>query len=69
MRHVREALHALGPGEYITNPRSERPSFFQHNGYALFRDRLHFNTPNDREAIKVLKGVFRDGDFLVVFGS
>ena len=67
MRQVREALYALGPGEFITNPRSERPSFFKYNGYALFRGRLHFNTPNDREAIQVLKGVFRDGDFLVVF--
>ena len=51
MRQVREALYALGPGYFITSPRSERPSFFQYNGYALFRGRLHLNTPPYREAI------------------
>jgi hypothetical protein len=67
MRQIRERLYELGPGYFITNPRSERPSFFQYNGYALFRGRLHLNTPPYREAIQVLKGVFQDGDFLVVF--
>ena len=67
MRQVREALYALGPGYFITNPRSELPSFFQYNGYALFSNRLHFNSPPDREAIEVLKGVFEDGDFTIVF--
>ena len=69
MQQVREVLYALSPGEFITSPRSERPSFFEYNGYALFRGRLHFHTPKDREAIEVLKGVFDNGDFLVVFND
>ena len=67
MRDVREALYALGPGYFITNPRAELPSFFQYNGYALFRERLIFKTPKDKEVIEVLKGVFEDGDFTIVF--
>ena len=67
MRQIREILYALGPGYFITNPRSERPPFFHYNGYALFRARLHFNTPDYREAIQLLKGAFQDGDFVVVF--
>ena len=67
MRDVREALYALGPGYFITNPRAELPSFFQYNGYALFRERLIFKTPKDKEVIEVLKGVFEDGDITIVF--
>ena len=67
MRQVRERLYELGPGHFVTNPRSERASFFDYNGYALFRGRLYLNTPPYREAIQVLKGVFQDGDFQVVF--
>ena len=67
MRQVRDALYALGPGYFIDNPRAELPSVFQYNGYALFSNRLHFNSPADREAIEVLKGVFKNGDFTIVF--
>ena len=67
MRQVREALYALGPGYFITSPRCELPCFFQYHGYALFRERLIFKTPKDKEVIEVLKGVFEDGDFTIVF--
>ena len=67
MQQIRERLYALGPGYFITNPRSERPSFFEYNGYALFRGRLHLNTPPYQEAIQVLKNAFQHGDFLIVF--
>ena len=67
MRDVREALYALGPGHFITNFRSELPPFFNQNGYALFRNRLHLGTLDDKRIIQKVKRVFHHGDFRIVF--
>ena len=73
MNIIRERLYDLEVAHEITNPRSYRRSFYELNGFALFRDHHggfpFIPQPADIALVQRLKREFQQTDYEVVFNT
>ena len=68
MRILRRNLYNLHETHKITNPRSETRSFFEYNGYCLFRNRIQM-TETNKEIVQSMKNQFENENYSIVFNE
>ena len=70
MAEIRERLYQLDIAHPITNPNAHRMSFFNRNGFCIFRTGCGYaHSPADSQLIQRLKYACELTDFEVVFNE